>query len=72
MKRMNDYDLAEAVSRVAQLVLYAARISRLHNCSDCGHKGYDEHKHKKCMYLPDWGDDVRINCPHWVQEDEEG
>ena len=69
---MNDYDLAEAVSRVAQLVLYAARISRLHNCSDCGHKGYDEHKHKKCMYLPDWGDDVRINCPHWVQEDEEG
>ncbi len=68
---MNDYDLAEAVSRIAQLVSYAARISRLHSCNDCGHKGYDEHKRKKCLYLPDWGDDVRINCPHWVAEGRE-
>lgn len=35
---------------------HSERVSSLPNCNDCAKK-------RDCEYLPDWGKDVRINCP---------
>lgn len=40
---------------------FAHRLSRLHNCNDCG-------KIKTCEHAPAWGADVRYNCPLWEKE----
>jgi len=42
-------------------VLLANRVSKQHNCNDCGIK-------KTCRHVPEWGDLVRVNCPLWKGE----
>ena len=44
----------------ADCIQYYERIASLPNCNDCSNA------EKGCMYLPKWGEPVRINCPHWV------
>lgn len=43
-------------------IRYYERIAVLPNCNNC------KMTEKGCMYLPKWGEEVRINCPHWVEE----
>ena len=38
---------------------YYIRVSNLPDCNTCQIK-------KDCEYLPQWGESVRINCPHFV------
>lgn len=58
---MNDYEIANLLHHIADAVLLADRVSKQHNCNDCGIK-------KTCEYVPEWGDPVRVNCPLWKGE----
>ena len=49
----------------ADCIAYYKRISVLPDCNNCGNAS------KGCMYLPKWGEDARINCPHWKSEEAE-
>lgn len=55
-------DIIVNLHYVADLLMVADRISRMHNCNDCGAKD--------CEYKPDWGSPVRYNCPFWRKTDE--
>ena len=58
--------LDDAISDVAYILdaLYAYRnIVQAGNCHDCC-------KRKDCEYLPQWGEQVRINCPFYKKEDK--
>jgi len=58
---MNDYEIAKLLHHIADAVLLANRVSKQHNCNDCGIK-------KTCRHVPEWGDLVRVNCPLWKGE----
>ena len=56
--------LDDAISDVAYILdtLCAYRnIAQVGNCNDCGKK-------KDCEYFPQWGEQVRINCPLYKKE----
>ena len=56
--------LDKAIADVAYILdtLIAYRnIVQAGNCHDCC-------KRKGCEYLPQWGDQVRINCPFYKKE----
>ena len=53
---------ADLLNYAADCIRYYERIATLPNCNDCGMSS------KGCMYLPTWGEEVRINCPHWIPE----
>lgn len=56
--------LDDAISDVAYILdtLIAYRnIAQAGNCHDCG-------KRKNCEYLPQLGEQVRINCPLYEKE----
>ena len=40
------------------------RLTKLPTCNGCN-------KIKTCKYRPNWGEDVRINCPLWEKTEEE-
>ena len=48
----------------ADCIQYYERIAALPDCNNCGMT------YKGCPYLPGWGEEVRINCPLWVEEGE--
>lgn len=56
-------ELATVLSYLSQCVLFTERILKQPDCTTCG-------KLKTCEYRPNYGDDVRINCPLWVKEAE--
>ena len=63
---MTNEELAKALYTVADCVMYYHRISQLNDCNNCGKK-------LNCEHLPEWGDNVRINCFAWEskQDDEQ-
>ena len=60
---MTDYEISQFLRHIADAVQLADRVSKQHNCNDCGIK-------MECEYVPKWGDPVRINCPLWRKEDQ--
>lgn len=48
--------LNEAILTFAR---FGIEVLEMPSCNDCG-------KIRDCKYAPDWGDDVRINCPLWA------
>ena len=60
---MTDYELSKLLHHIADALMLADRVSKQHNCNDCGIK-------KTCKYCPTWGEPVRINCPLWKKEEE--
>jgi hypothetical protein len=54
--------MAEMLRYMADCIQYCDRLSFMNDCNNCG-------RTRECAYLPKWGEDVRINCPHWVRED---
>lgn len=58
---MTDYEIAQLLHHIADAIQLADRVSKQHNCNDCGKK-------KSCEYVPQCGDPVRINCPLWEKE----
>ena len=55
---------AELLRYASDCVRYYERIASLPDCNNCGMAN------NGCRYLPKWGEEVRINCPHWVKEGE--
>lgn len=51
-------DFARMLRYVANCVDYVQEIKSFHDCNDCGVR-------KQCKYAPEWGKQVRINCPLW-------
>lgn len=56
---------AELLQYAADCIRYYERIASLPDCNNCGIAP------KGCMYLPKWGEEIRINCPHWVKEGDQ-
>ena len=54
-------ELCTMLIKMANFALYGMSIAHQPTCNDCGRKD--------CEYKPVLGDNVRINCPFW-QEDE--
>lgn len=61
---MTDKELAKLLYRIADLVRLAARVSELPTCNDCAIQ-------TACKIRPEWGDEVRYNCPLWQMPDKE-
>lgn len=57
-------EFAELLRYVSDCISYYERIASLPDCNSCGLAS------EGCKYLPKWGEEVRINCPHWVREGE--
>lgn len=53
--------IRETLYKLIDAINYMERISKLHDCNDCGIK-------MQCKYLPEYGDQTRINCPLWKEE----
>ena len=60
--RSDAKQLAQRLSFAADCINYYLRMTKLHDCNDCGAYG--------CAYKPEWGEDVRVNCPHWEPEED--
>ena len=58
-------DQSKAIARLADeligLKAFYDRIINLPDCNSCGASG-------ECAFMPKWGDNVRINCPHWKKQ----
>lgn len=50
-------DFARMLIYVADCIRYTQSVQSYDNCNNCGKKG--------CEYRPEWGKQVRINCPLW-------
>lgn len=50
-------DFAKMLIYVADCIRYTQNVQSYNNCNNCGKKN--------CEYKPDWGKQVRINCPLW-------
>lgn len=48
----------------ADCMRYYERVATLPDCNNC------RRAETGCIYLPKWGEDVRINCPHWTSEED--
>ena len=57
---MDAEDFARMLIYVAECIRYTQNVQSYNNCNNCGKKN--------CEYKPDWGDQVRINCPLWEDE----
>jgi len=53
----------ELIGTVLTYARLGLKNAQMHNCNDC--------TKKDCEFKPDWGDDVRINCPLWEGEEDE-
>lgn len=56
----NQIELDDLIKLIFSLCDYARlgmSITRQNSCNDCGHED--------CGYKPDYGDNVRWNCPLW-------
>lgn len=60
---MTDYEISCLLHHIADAIRLADKISKQHNCNDCGNK-------TTCKYVPPWGGDVRFNCPLWSGGEE--
>ena len=60
---MDNTEFARLLRYAADCINYCERIQKLPDCNNCYYST------RKCMYLPEWGADVRINCPHWKEEE---
>ena len=56
---------SELLRYASDCIKFYERVSLLPNCNDCWWTN------KGCMCLPEWGTDVRFNCPHWRDPKEE-
>ena len=54
---MSDDEIRDALYRMIDVIDHFKRISKLPSCNSCGNRG--------CGYMPNPGQDVRINCPFW-------
>lgn len=66
---MTALETRDELRRFADLLTYAADCidhcyhrALMPDCNNCKKTKED------CEYYPKWGEDVRINCPHWVSE----
>lgn len=55
---MTDYEISKLLHHMADALQLADRVSKQHNCNDCGKKG-------TCEHMPKLGETARINCPLW-------
>ena len=46
----------------ADCIMYYERIAKLPNFNNCAFAS------EGCAYLPQCGEEIRINCPHWKEE----
>ena len=56
---------ADLLIYAADCIRYYNRVSMLPDCNNCFYA------YNGCKYKPGWGEDVRINCPHWKSEEGE-
>ena len=49
----------------ADCIKFYERVATLPNCNWCWWMN------KGCTYLPEWGGEVRYNCPHWRDPKDE-
>ena len=63
MSRMDQdaEDFARMLLYVVDCIRYTQNTLSYDNCNNCGKKN--------CEYKPDWGKQVRINCPLWEGEE---
>lgn len=57
-------DLSDTLHYIVESLRELDRISRMHSCNDCAKLG------GICEYMPEWGESVRYNCPHWDNGEE--
>lgn len=60
---MNNYELAEMLHRIADMIMLADSVMKLPQCNTCARK-------LACNRRPEWGASVRYNCFDWVSESE--
>ena len=61
---MNDIEKMIGLLRYAADCIYLVEKHRNDpTCNNCGAP-------KECMFRPEWGEHVRINCPHWKRGEE--
>ena len=60
---MNLTYIIEELQYITDCLRSYKKLTVLPTCNDCG-------KLKKCKYKPGWGEEVRINCPFWENENE--
>lgn len=56
-----DFDREDLIRLIISICDYArlgAKVASYNNCNNCKSK-------LDCKYVPDWGHDVRWNCPLW-------
>jgi hypothetical protein len=56
-------DLIRLIFSICDYARLGYRISTLNNCNNC--------KMADCEHKPDWGEQVRWNCPLWKGENHE-
>lgn len=59
----DDEEVAQAFFRAGDCIRYFSRMTKLNDCNNCG-KAHPP----RCEYMPDCGDNVRVNCPLWESE----
>lgn len=58
--------LDETISNVAYILDCLMALRNIHqsgSCNDCGQV-------KTCVCRPDWGEQVRYNCPFYTEDDK--
>ena len=53
--------LIDDVRYVLNCLIELRNIQKLNNCNICA-------RHHKCEWAPEWGEEVRFNCPHYTTE----
>lgn len=61
---MSREEIRKTLYELLDLLNYADRIASLPDCNDCGAK-------RTCMYCPEIGQQVRINCPLWKPKENQ-
>ena len=59
-KHEKSEELVQMLFYAIDCIRYYERINALHDCNDCGAKS--------CMYVPNPGENTRINCPLWKEK----
>lgn len=59
---MTNEEIVQMLYRLVDLIRFADNVLSKHNCNDCGIQ-------KTCKYCPNWGEDVRYNCPLWKERE---
>ena len=51
----------KALRFLEDCMIFYKQMHDLPTCNECA-------KQKDCVYVPGWGERVRYNCPHFMQE----